>query len=97
MVANYALKTESVELTGHPITIHAGSTRDSITDAIQARTVTAGDYGQMCDAIERGYQGLPPLDTDDPFLHTSAEARRAAMAILDILGLDIEDPREISR
>ena len=33
MVANYALKTESVELTGHPITIHAGSTRDSITDA----------------------------------------------------------------
>ena len=33
MAANYALKTESVELAGHPIVIHAGSTRDTITDA----------------------------------------------------------------
>jgi hypothetical protein len=33
MVANYASKTEAVELAGHPITIHAGSTRDSVTDA----------------------------------------------------------------
>lgn len=33
IAANYALKTETVELAGHPITIHAGCTRDSITDA----------------------------------------------------------------
>ena len=33
MTANYALKTEAVELAGKPITIHAGSTRDSVTDA----------------------------------------------------------------
>ena len=33
MTANYASKTESVELAGHPITIHIGSTRDTITDA----------------------------------------------------------------
>ena len=33
MVANYAAKTETVELAGRPITIHIGATRDSITDA----------------------------------------------------------------
>jgi hypothetical protein len=33
MTANYASKTETVELAGRPITIHVGSTRDTITDA----------------------------------------------------------------
>lgn len=33
MAANYALKTETVELAGRPITIHAGATRDTVTDA----------------------------------------------------------------
>ena len=33
MTANYALKTETVELAGHPIVIHIGATRDTVTDA----------------------------------------------------------------
>lgn len=33
MVANYASKTETVELAGRPITIHIGATRDTVTDA----------------------------------------------------------------
>ena len=33
MAANYALKTETVELAGRPVTIHIGATRDTVTDA----------------------------------------------------------------
>lgn len=58
--------------------------------------VTAGQYSDICDVVERVYQGLP-LDADEPFAHTSAEARAAANRIIEILGLDTEDPREISR
>jgi hypothetical protein len=33
VTANYALKTEAVELGGKPIIIMAGATRDTVTDA----------------------------------------------------------------
>ena len=33
MAANYATKTETVELAGRPVTIHIGATRDTIADA----------------------------------------------------------------
>ena len=58
--------------------------------------VTAEQYGEICDVVERTYHGLP-LDDDSGFLRTSKEARDAALRIIEILGLDIEDPREISR
>lgn len=61
--------------------------------------VTAEQYGEICDAVERALltavYGGPP--TDPAFLHTSKEARAAALRIIEILGLDIQDPREISR
>ena len=58
--------------------------------------VTADQYGQICDVVERTYHGWPLTD-DTGFLHTSREARAAAVRIIEILGLDIQDPREISR
>jgi hypothetical protein len=58
--------------------------------------VTAEQYGEICDAVERTYQGWP-LTGGDPYLHTSPEARAAANRIIEILGLEIQDPREISR
>jgi hypothetical protein len=58
--------------------------------------VTVEQYGAICDVIERTYHGMP-LTGGDPYLNTSPEARAATNRIIEILGLDIEDPREISR
>jgi hypothetical protein len=58
--------------------------------------VTAEQYGEICDVVERTYQGWP-LDDDMPYLNTSKEARAATNRIIEILGLESEDPREISR
>ena len=60
--------------------------------------VTAEQYGDICDVVYRASCGWPLVPDDrDPYLHTSDVARAAAMRIIEILGLDIEDPREISR
>jgi hypothetical protein len=59
--------------------------------------VTAQQYGEICDVVERTYYGMPLTGGDDPYLHTSAGARAAANRIIEILGLETEDPREISR
>ena len=61
--------------------------------------VTAEQYGEICDVVERTLLAAlngEPL-ADDGFLHTSPEARAAAIRIIEILGLEDEDPREISR
>lgn len=58
--------------------------------------VTAEQYGEICDAVERNYHGWPLTD-DTGFLHTSKEARATAIRIIEILGLDIQDPRDVSR
>ena len=56
--------------------------------------VTAEQYGEICDVVERTYHGWPLTDTESPHLmHTSKEARAAAIRIIKILGLDIQDPR----
>jgi hypothetical protein len=57
--------------------------------------VTARQYGQICDVVERTYHEWPLTD-DTGFLHTSKEARAAAVRIIKILGLEIQDPRDIS-
>ena len=49
--------------------------------------VDAETYGAICDVIERNFQNYGPRSDDDPFFHTSNEARFAASQILDILGL----------
>ena len=54
--------------------------------------VTAEQYGDICDVVERTYQNMP-LTGGDPYLHTSREARAATNRIIEILGLEIEDPR----
>jgi transcriptional regulator of met regulon len=54
--------------------------------------VTAAQYGEICDAVERTYQGWPLAD-DSGLLHTSREARAAATRIIEILGLEPEEPR----
>ena len=59
--------------------------------------VTAEQYGDICDVIARVEFGWPPRDERDILRHTSDVAREATNRILDILVLDIEDPREISR
>ena len=56
--------------------------------------VTAEQYGDICDVIARAEFGIPG---DDPHLHTSSVARAGANRIIEILGLEVEDPREISR
>jgi hypothetical protein len=56
--------------------------------------VTAEQYGQICDVVERTYQGWP-LDDDMQYLNTSKEARVATNRIIEILGLEIQDPRDI--
>lgn len=55
--------------------------------------VTAEQYGEICDVIERAHHGWPLTD-DSGFLHTSRGARAAANRIIKILGLEIHDPRE---
>lgn len=58
--------------------------------------VTAGQYGEICDVVERTFHGWPLTDTESPhLLHTSHEARAAANRIIEILGLEIQDPRDI--
>jgi len=61
--------------------------------------VTAEQYGEICDVVERTYLGMPLAEPDDDLRlqHTSRQARAAALRIVEILGLDIQDPREISR
>jgi hypothetical protein len=54
--------------------------------------VTAEQYGEVCDVVERTYQGWPLAD-DSGMLHTSREARAATTRIIEILGLESEDPR----
>ena len=59
--------------------------------------VTAGQYGEICDVVERTYQRLPlNRGSNDP-AYTSAEARAAATRIVEILGLGYADPREAAR
>jgi hypothetical protein len=55
-------------------------------------TVTAEQYSEICDVVERTLHGLPLTD-DSGMLHTSREARAAAGRIIEILGLESEDPR----
>ena len=57
--------------------------------------VTAGQYGEICDVVERTYMGMPLTDDDLRLQHTSHQARAAANRIIEILGLDIEDPRDM--
>jgi len=57
--------------------------------------VTAEQYGEICDVVERTYYGWPLTD-DSGHLHTSREARAAAIRIIEILGLEIQDPRDTS-
>jgi hypothetical protein len=45
-------------------------------------------YRAVCDVVERTYQKMPLIDEDDPFLHTSKEARAAAMRIFEMLGIE---------
>lgn len=62
--------------------------------------VTAEQYGDICDVVERTLLKVlngAPLTDDSPYLHTSPEARAATNRIIEILDLDIEDPRDISR
>lgn len=48
-------------------------------------------YGEVCDVVERTYQGWPLEHTDnDPFMHTSKEARAAALRIFEILGIELD-------
>lgn len=42
-------------------------------------------YGLLCDAIERGYQGLPQATGEGKFLHTSPEARATANRVMQVL------------
>jgi hypothetical protein len=55
------------------------------------RTWTVERFAEICDVVERTYQGWP-LDHDeaDPYLHTSKEARAAALRILELLGIGPE-------
>lgn len=49
-------------------------------------------YNEVCDVVERNYHEWP-LEPDDnnPFMHTSAEARAAANRIFGILGVDYSE------
>jgi hypothetical protein len=55
----------------------------------QPATVTAEQYGQLCDVVERAWQHWPTEhDEENPHNHTSDYARNAAKAIMAILGLE---------
>lgn len=46
-------------------------------------------YAEVCDVVERTFQRMPLDQTDDnPFMHTSKEARAGAMRIFKILGVE---------
>jgi hypothetical protein len=43
-------------------------------------------FGEICDVVERTYQGWPlEHDYDNPYNHTSTEARAAAMRVFELL------------
>jgi len=64
-------------------------------------TCSAEQYGDICDVVERTYHGWPlDHDEENPWRHTSKEARAAANRILEILGIGLtvdgdeqEEPR----
>jgi transcriptional regulator of met regulon len=60
-----------------------------VTESLRGRNVSAGQYGDICDIIERAYQGLPLDGEGDAYKHTSDVARAAAIRIIDTLGLEI--------
>jgi len=63
-----------------------------VSESLSARYVTAEQYGDICDVVERIGLRLPPKpdDPDDSgFMHTSNEARRATNRIIEILGLEV--------
>jgi hypothetical protein len=55
--------------------------------------VTADQYGELCDVVERAYHQMP-VDShkEDPHRHTSDYARAAARRIVDLLGLKDSRP-----
>jgi hypothetical protein len=61
--------------------------------------VTADQYGEICDVVERNYHGWPLTEPEplEHLLHTSKEARAATNRIIEILGLEIQDLRDIGR
>ena len=65
------------------------------TSRRSARGVTAEQYGDICDVVERAWHNWPTEhDKENPFSHTSKYARAAAMKIVrEILGLDFEPTR----
>ena len=49
-------------------------------------------YGEVCDIVERNYHEWPlEHDDDNPFMHTSKEARAAALRIFEILGIELDN------
>ncbi len=61
--------------------------------AAKLRAITVEQYGDICDVVERTYQNIPLVD-DAPFQYTSNLARAATNRIIEILDLEIEDPRD---
>lgn len=54
----------------------------------KTETVTAEQYTDLCDVVERARHHWPTEhDEDNPLTHTSDYARHAAIRILEILGL----------
>lgn len=52
----------------------------------------AGDYGLLCDVIERAWQQLPvEPEEDERWMLTSSYARAGANRIMRELGLTIDD------
>lgn len=58
MTANYALKTETVELAGRPVTIHIGATRDTVTDASMIALHAANWTATALTASSSGITGI---------------------------------------
>jgi hypothetical protein len=46
-------------------------------------------YSLVCDQVERNFHGWP-IEDNDPWLHTSKEARATALKIFEILGISYE-------
>jgi len=45
-------------------------------------------FSAVCDVVERNYHGWPLDDPNDPWSHTSEEARAAAVRIFEIFGVE---------
>jgi hypothetical protein len=67
----------------------AGDATRGAAPAKHAATVTAEQYSEICDAVERTFHGWPLTD-DTGMLHTSREARATAVRIIEILGMEIQ-------